>query len=188
MNPLISSCEVNSLLPIRAIQQPRTDFQLKRFVVGQHDTEPRRWWQCVLELQIKIQNLKRAQIQRRQLERKIQACVAAGRNPRTKPNFCSSKWKTTIWPYLVHIREAETLYCNLQIFPSVIHSEELNAAEEEYWQRGLRGKPPRACVTGRVGVGNLDSLRQIGKPVTPSTHSRIRTATFVPTHQERSGS
>ena len=35
------------------IQMPRTPFMLQHFVVGSQDTEPQRYHQCVLELQIK---------------------------------------------------------------------------------------------------------------------------------------
>src|SRR3990167_386437 len=74
-------CTVTDLIPhgdmerfsnaVLSIQQPRTDFELAHFVVGQHESEPRRWAQCTLELQIKIQNLRRAQIIERQIKRKI---------------------------------------------------------------------------------------------------------------------
>ena len=33
------------------IQQPRSEYQLQHFVVGQHDTEPQRYRQCLIEIQ-----------------------------------------------------------------------------------------------------------------------------------------
>jgi len=63
---------------IKAIQQPRTNFQIEKFVVGQHLTEVRRWHQCVLELQVKRQVLRRAEIQIRQLIRRAEKLEAKG--------------------------------------------------------------------------------------------------------------
>ena len=33
------------------IQQPRSEYQLQHFVVNQHDTEPQRYRQCLIEIQ-----------------------------------------------------------------------------------------------------------------------------------------
>jgi len=46
----------------REIQQPRSPFVLQHFVLGAHDTEPRQYAQCVLELQIKYDAIRRANV------------------------------------------------------------------------------------------------------------------------------
>jgi len=185
MNALISSCEVELAAAVRAIQQPRTNFQLKYFVVGQHDTEPRRWWQCVLELQIKIQNLKRAEIHRRQLERKIQTLRRGGEESQDEAELLQLEMEEQDLAVLGALREAETLFAIYKSFPRAYTSEELNAAEEDYWHARLTRQATHELVsTGRVGVGNLDSLRQIGKPVTSALIREFERHLCVQTHQD----
>ena len=60
------------------IQQPRTAYVLEKFVVGQHDHVTQSYAQCVLELQIKYDNLRRAKLNRRKLEIKIEEYESKG--------------------------------------------------------------------------------------------------------------
>ena len=53
------------------IQMPRTEFVLNKFVVGQHDHDTLAYSQCVLEMQIKYDNLRRAKLGRRIIEIQI---------------------------------------------------------------------------------------------------------------------
>src|SRR5260370_26300270 len=95
---------------ILAIQQPRTDFQLRHFVVGQHDTEARRWLQCVLELQNKIDVLERAQIGRRQLTRRIAALRNGDDDARDEAALLTLDLRAQDRAVIGAVREAETLY------------------------------------------------------------------------------
>jgi hypothetical protein len=95
---------------IRAVQQPRSNFQFTHFVVGQHDTEARRWLQCVLELQIKIQNVKRAAIQRRKTERKIAAIRAGDEDARDDSELFALDLQKQDLAVLGAIRETERSY------------------------------------------------------------------------------
>lgn len=163
MNDLIERCDKDLADAIRAIQQPRTNFQLQHFVVGQHDTEPRRWWQCVLELQIKIQNLKRAAIQRRQIERKIKALRNGGDEAKDEGALLMLDLQDQELAVLGAIRETETLYAIFKSFPRGYTREELDAAEAEYWHKRLtRQARHEINATGVIGVGNQEALEQIG--------------------------
>lgn len=163
MNDLIERCDKDLADAIRAIQQPRTNFQLRHFVVGQHDTEPRRWWQCVLELQIKIQNLKRAQIHRRQIERKIKALRNGGDEAKDEGALLMLDLEDQELAILGAIRETETLYAIFQSFPRGYTREELDQAEADYWQKRLtRQARHEINATGAIGVGNQEALEQIG--------------------------
>lgn len=157
---------------VHAIQQPRTDFELTHFVVGQHDTEPRRWAQCVLELQIKIQNLRRARIAQRQLTRQIKKLQRKGtRKAVDKAELLRIDVEDHAMAILGAIREAQALWAIFKSFPRSYSRAELNAAEEEYWNRRLyRQALQDANASGRVGVGNQDALRMLGRPLeSPST-------------------
>lgn len=160
---LIEHCETALADAIHAIQQPRTNYQLRHFVVGQHDTEPRRWWQCVLELQIKIQNLKRATIQRRQIERKIAALQDGDDESRDQAALLALDLEDQDLAILGALRETETLYAIFRAFPRGYTRDELDAAEAEYWQKRLtRQARHEFNATGTIGVGNQEALEQIG--------------------------
>ena len=150
---------------ILAIQQPRTDFQLAHFVVGQHDTDPRRWHQCVLELSLKIYNLKRARIERRIAERKIFELRKHGAIDEAE--LAELDLEQHELAVIGAAREAQTLYAIYKSFGRTYTHAELMAAEAEYWQKRLTRQAKHSLVaTGRIGAGDLDSFEQIGQPVT----------------------
>ena len=65
-------------------------------------------------------------------------------------------------------REVEALYAIFRGFKHHYTRAELNAAEEEYWQRRLTRQAMQDVIAhGRVAAGNQDALRQIGMPVAP---------------------
>jgi hypothetical protein len=185
MNSLISNCEIELAAAIQSIQQPRSDFQLKHFVVGQHDAEPRRWWQCVLELQIKIQSLKRARVHRRQLMRKIRHLRDGSEESKDEAELLQLELEEHDLAVLGALREAEALYAIYKSFPRQYSNEELNAAEEDYWRRRLNRQAVQDLASiGRVGIGNLDSLRQIGKPLSASLIREIEGHLCLQTNHE----
>lgn len=180
MNNLIAICEGELSEAIRTIQQPRTNFQLEHFVVGQHDTEPRRWWQTVLELSIKIQTLKRAAIQRRQLQRKIKL-LSNDDEGRDEAALLQLDLEEHDLAVLGAMRETEALYAIYKSFPRHYTREELDAAEAEYWQKRLTRQARQELIAnGRIGVGNLDCLEQIGNPVTPAFVKRLEESLCLP--------
>lgn len=148
---------------IRQIQQPRTDFQLKHFVIGQHDTEPRRWMQCVLELQTKLQVLKRFGIERRRMLRKILRLKTGDLDQQDEAALLEIGVEELNLAALGAMREAGALYSIFKSFPRSYTRDELNAAEEEYWQKRLtRQARQEINATGAIGVGNQDALEQVG--------------------------
>lgn len=168
---LIRTCETQLAHAIVAIQQPRTDFQLKHFVVGQHDTEPRRWFQCVLQLQLNLQNLKRAAVQQRISRRKIERLRQSGTvDDLDEAELLQIDLDAHALAILGTVRETQTLLAIFRSFARSYTNDDLNAAEEEYWQKRLRRQAKHSLIaTGRIGVGDLDSFHQIGTPVTIET-------------------
>ena len=47
------------MLALKWLPQPRTDYQLEKFVVGRHETEEMRYAHCVLNIRIKYNALRR---------------------------------------------------------------------------------------------------------------------------------
>jgi hypothetical protein len=161
---LIGRCERELREAVLAIQQPRTNFQLQHFVVGQHDSEPRRWMQCVLELQIKLHHLRRAEIEQRITRRRIASLRSAG--TADEADLMEIDLETHTLAILGAVRETEALFAIFKSFPRGYTNAELNAAEEEYWQLRLARQAKHSLVaTGRIGLGDLDSLYQLGNPV-----------------------
>ena len=151
------------------IQQPRTEYVLEKFVVGQHDTEEQRYAQCVLEMQVKYDNIRRAKINKRLLEIKIEKLE--------KINTESSKLKADLVridieeqdrAMLGALREFEGLYKIWQSFPKKFTRQELDANQENYWKLRLERQAYQDMqATGRIGVGNHEALRQIGLSTVP---------------------
>lgn len=151
------------------IQQPRTAYVLEKFVVGQHDTLETQYAQCVLELQIKYDNLRRAKLNKRKIEIKIKE--AEDKNTeldQIEADLMRIDLEEQDRAVLGALREFEALYKIWQSFPKKFTRAELDAGQEEYWRLRLARQAQQDLqATGRIGVGNNEALRQIGLTGTP---------------------
>lgn len=148
----------------REIQQPRSDFALEHFVVGQHDTEPARYAQCVLELQIKYNAIRRGQIKQQIVEIEIKRLVVS--NDEIKALEAQEKaidLEDLELAMSGAFREFSALYAIWKSFETQYTHEELQGAQVEYWHKRLEKQANQdLAATGRIGVGNQDALAQIG--------------------------
>lgn len=151
------------------IQQPRTAFVLEKFVVGQHDTIESQYAQCVLEMQIKYDNLRRAKLNKRKIEIKIKE--AEDKNTeldQIEADLMRIDLEEQDRAVLGALREFEALYKIWQSFPKKFTRAELDAGQEQYWRLRLARQAQQDLqATGRIGVGNNEALRQIGLTGTP---------------------
>jgi len=146
------------------IQQPRSDYALRHFVVGEKDTETMRYFQCVLELQIKYNAIRRAGLHRQKLEVEIRRLRASGD---ALADIEADEKLIDIedldLAYTGALREFECLYRIWQSFPHQYAHEELEMAQEAYWHaRLIRQAEQDIEASGRIAAGNLDALRQAG--------------------------
>lgn len=147
-----------------AIQQPRTDYELEKFVVKAHDTEPRQWAQCVLELQVKYDAIRRALLSKEKIQLEVKELKAKG----DKLSHIDAKMKELDLEIqdramLGALREFKALYCIYKSYQKQYTREELNADQVDYWQKRLKRQAMLdEQATGRISQGNLDALRQIG--------------------------
>lgn len=156
--------ELRQLYP--EFSQPRTDVQLRAFVVGQHDTPMRKMHQCLLEIAIKDRALRRAQIYRRQALRKIGGMNREDGSTDDDRELLEIDLEETDEAMLGAGRE---LRCLLAIFDSLVaeygdfgHAAWM-AEELEYWTKRLtRQSRQEINACGTIGVGNQDALEQIG--------------------------
>ncbi len=151
------------------IQQPRTSYVIEKFVVGQHDTIEMQFSQCVLEIQIKVANLKRAKLGKRRIEIQIKELEDKGTEiDQIDADLKRIDLQEQDYAVLGALRELDALYKIYQSFPKKYTREEIDNAQESYWKLRLdRQAQQDLQATGRVGVGNSEALRQINLAATP---------------------
>lgn len=148
-----------------AIQMARPPFVLEKFVVGAHDHHPAQAWaQCVLEMQIKYDAIRRVHLRRRQLLIEIKRLEASENEvDRLEGGLRRIDLEEQDRAELGARREFEALWEIYQTFGRRYSREELNAAQPEYWQTRLaRQAEHDVLASGRVSPGNQETLRQIG--------------------------
>lgn len=146
------------------IQQPRTGYVLNKFVVGQHDTDEQKYAQCVLEMQIKYDNIRRAKLNKRKLEIKIAELENKGTElDQIEADIIKIDLEEQDRAMLGALREFECLYNIWQSFPKKYTRQDLDENQEQYWKLRLQRQAYQDIQsTGRVGAGNHEALRQIG--------------------------
>jgi hypothetical protein len=149
---------------IAEVQQPRSRFQLERFVLGQHATDEMKYYQTVIELQDAIYKYKLAQIAVQKSELKIAKLRATGDElDELKAQEVELGLAQTGFAMVGAEREMKHL---LEIFDSFTHKytrEEIEAAQPDYWQARLTNNA-RAMLMGGSGVNpaHLEAMEQAG--------------------------
>ncbi len=147
------------------IQKPRSDAQLSAFVAGQHDTTPRQWQQVVLEIQIKVDAIQTAEIKLRQMDRKIKTLRNGSEEDKDRCALLMIGKRATERAMLGAHRELESLYSLYKSMPRFTR-QQIEDAELDYWQQRITRQAMHGILaTGRIGVGDLDSMRQLAIPI-----------------------
>ena len=150
---------------MESLSQPRSNFALRHFVVGQHDRPARQRQQVLLELQTMMftladtaDNIKLDEIDIRELEEKIKSSngFEAERTwieiSRKKRNIQSNKLSLS-----GRIRECDYLYSMLGQIPEAT-SEQLESEEAEYWKSRLTRQ---YLLAQRDAGGNLTAILEM---------------------------
>lgn len=138
----------------------RTDFALRHFVIGAHDTPGRQRAQALNELQVLYFSLADVydEIELAELER---AEILRRWRINTRARMEVKKLERTILQGSIHIfqrmKEVDTLLKVLQALPKYT-AEELEAEEPLYWSHRLARQ---AFMAQRDPGGNLDAMLQI---------------------------
>jgi hypothetical protein len=151
-----------------AIQQPRSDYVLRHFVVGEKDTQPQAYLQCVLEMQIKYDNIRLALLEREKLTLQIAALGASGTAlDNIEAAIKGIHLEQQERALLGALREFWALYAIWQGMPRYTH-QEIQEDQQAYWRkRLLRQANQDLQAGGRIGQGNQDALRQVGITLQP---------------------
>jgi hypothetical protein len=149
---------------IAEVQQPRSRFQLEKFVLGQHPTEQMRYYQTVIELQDAIYKYKLAVINVKKSELKIARLRATGDElDELKAQELDLGLAQTNLAMLGAKREMEHL---VQIWGTFEHKytrEEIEAAQPEYWQARLTNNAKAMLMGGQsVNAAHIEAMEQAG--------------------------
>jgi hypothetical protein len=149
---------------IAEVQQPRSLFQLERFVLGQHATPEMQYYQTVIELQDMVYKYKLAQIAVKKTELKIAKLRATGDElDELKAQENELGLAQTRFTMLGAERELNHL---IEIFNGFSHKysrDEIEAAQPDYWQARLTNNA-KAMLMGGSGVNasHIEAMEQAG--------------------------
>jgi hypothetical protein len=149
---------------IKEVQQPRSRFQLERFVLGQHATPEMQYYQTVLELQDSIYKYKLAVINVKKSELKIAKLRATGDElDELKAQQVELGLAQTSYAMVGAEREMKHL---LEIFDTFTHNytrAEIEAAQPDYWQARLTNNAKAMLMSGTsVNPAHIEAMEQAG--------------------------
>ena len=152
------------LLAMAEIQQSRSNFQLEKFVVNQHDTDEMRYMQTVIELQQLYYTIKTVSLEMKKTE--IEIARLRGTGDEVDEIDAQIKELGLEQTRLVGIgafRELDTLLAIYNSFEHKYTREEIEAAQPDYWNKRLNRQATLEAIGGtQAQAAHLDSLRQIG--------------------------
>jgi hypothetical protein len=149
---------------IAEVQQPRSRFQLERFVLGQHATTEMQYYQTVIELQDSIYKYKMAKIAVQKSELKIAKLRSTGDElDELKAQEVELGLAQTQFAMLGAEREMKHL---LEIFDSFTHKytrAEIESAQPDYWQARLSNNAKAMLMGGQsVNAAHIEAMEQAG--------------------------
>jgi hypothetical protein len=149
---------------IAEVQQPRSRFQLERFVLGQHATPEMQYYQTVIELQDMIYKYKLAQLNVKKSEIKIAKLRQTGDElDELKAQEIELGLVQSRFTMLGAERELKHL---MEIFESFSHKytrEEIEAAQPNYWQARLTNNAKAMLMGGQsVNASHIEAMEQAG--------------------------
>jgi polyribonucleotide nucleotidyltransferase len=152
------------LLAMAEIQQSRSNFQLEKFVVNQHETPEMQYLQTLIELQRLYYTIRSVSLEMKKAEIEISRKRATGDEvDEIEAQMKELNLEQTRVVGIGAFRELEKL---LSIYDSFEHKytrEEIEAAQPEYWNKRLNRQATLEAIGGsQAQAGHLDSLRQIG--------------------------
>lgn len=119
------------------VHQPRSDFQLEKFVVNQHESDEMRYYQCVTELQSLYYTIKEVSLQMQKTEIEVERLRATGDAiDELDAQIKEVGMEQTRVVATGAIREFDTLLKLLKQFPAFTRADiELN--QPQYWELRL---------------------------------------------------
>jgi hypothetical protein len=149
---------------ITEVQQPRSRFQLERFVLGQHATQEMQYYQTCIELQDMITKYRLAEIAVKKLEVKIAKLRSTGDElDEFKAQEKEIHLASTRLAMIGAEREMNHLIDIFNSFEKKYTREEIEQAQPDYWTQRLTNNA-RAMLMGGSGVNpaHIEAMQQAG--------------------------
>lgn len=149
---------------ITEVQQPRSRFQLEKFVIGQHATPEMQYYQTCIELQDLIHNYKIAKLGIKKQELKIAKLRQLQDDiSEIEAQEIEVSMEQTKLALLGAEREMAHLIDIFNTFSHKFTREEIEQAQPEYWKARLTGNA-KAMLIGGVSVNpaHIESMQQAG--------------------------
>jgi predicted transcriptional regulator len=149
---------------IAEVQQPRSRFQLERFVLGQHATPEMQYYQTVIELQDAIYKYKLAVISVKKAELKIAKLRATGDElDELKAQELELGLAQTSLAMVGAEREMKHLLEIFDSFQQKFTRAEIEAAQPDYWQARLTNNAKAMLMGGQsVNAAHIEAMEQAG--------------------------
>jgi hypothetical protein len=149
---------------IAEVQQPRSRFQLERFVLGQHATIEMQYYQTVLELQDMMYKYKLAEIAVKKTEAKIVKLRASGDElDELKAQELELGLAQTRFTMIGAQRELAHLVDIWNTFEHKFTREEIEIAQPDYWQARLTNNAKAMLMGGQsVNAAHIEAMEQAG--------------------------
>jgi hypothetical protein len=149
---------------IAEVQQPRSRFQLERFVLGQHATPEMQYYQTVIELQDMLNSYKLAEIRAKKSQLKIDRLRASGDElDELKAQEFELGLAQTKLAMIGAQREIAHLVDIFNGFERTYTREEIEQAQPDYWRERLTNNA-KAMLMGGTGVNpaHIEAMEQAG--------------------------
>jgi len=149
---------------IAEVQQPRSRFQLERFVTGSHATPEMRYYQTCLELQDMIYKFQVAKIGVQKAELKIKRLrETKDEMKELKAQSVEIGLRQTRLAMIGAERELNDLAAIFNGFDKRYTREEIEAAQPDYWNQRLTGNAKAMLMGGNsVNAAHIEAMEQAG--------------------------
>jgi hypothetical protein len=149
---------------IAEVQQPRSRFQLERFVLGQHATPEMQYYQVCLELQDMIYKYKLAEISTKKSNLKIDKLRSTGDElDELKAQEIELGLENSKYAVIGAQRELAHLIDIWETFENKYTREQIEAAQPDYWQARLTNNAKAMLMGGQsVNPAHIEAMEQAG--------------------------
>ena len=146
------------------IQQPRSPFQIQKFVINQHATTEMQYYQCVTEIQALYYTIKTVTLDMKIEELKIARLRKTGDAiNELEAQKIELGLEQTRLVGIGAFRELDTLLNIFETFPKKFTRQEIDEAQPDYWGKRLEKQATLQALAGsQAGAAHLDALSQIG--------------------------
>jgi len=164
---LIAKINTPVLNAMAEIQQPRSKFQIEKFVINQHATKEMQYFQCVIEIQSLYYTIKSVSLDMQITELKIKKLKDTGDEI---DNLEAQKLELGLeQTRLVGVGAFRELDILLEIFNSFEKQYtrvEIDNNQPDYWNKRLNQQSSLQQIAGtQAGAAHLESLLQIKEEI-----------------------